>query len=110
MPRDSQELFDDIQTRCERIICRTEDLSEDEFFDDEWNVDAALYNLIVIGEAVKNLPDEIRNKHNDQIPFEAIAGARDIYAHKYFQLNNDTLWGTLTEEVPELLDAIQQIR
>lgn len=110
MPRDPQELFDDIQKRCERIIRRTDELSKDEFFDDEWNVDASLYNLIVIGEAVKNLPDEVRTEHDEQIPFEAIAGARDIYAHECFRLNNDTLWGTLTEEVPELHEAIKTIR
>jgi uncharacterized protein with HEPN domain len=110
VPRDIKELIRDIVIRCERIIRFSADVGKEEFLQEEWNVDAALYNLIVIGEAVKNLPDYFRTKHGDRIPFRSIAGTRDFYAHEYFRLNYDTIWDTLTGEVPELLKELKKMR
>jgi uncharacterized protein with HEPN domain len=36
----------------------------------------------VLGEAVKRLPDELRNRHS-QVPWKKIAGTRDYIAHGY---------------------------
>ncbi len=110
MPRDVCVLLEDIELRCAKIIKHTENMDSEEFFEETWNVDAALYNLIVIGEAVKNLPSEIRTSYADRIPFSSIAGARDIYAHEYFRLNYDLLWGTLTADIPELLKEIKKLK
>ena len=110
MPRDVLTLIEDIELRCERIIQYTDNKNSEEFFQEMRNTDAALYNLIVIGEAVKNLPPVIRSNYADRIPFSSIAGARDIYAHEYFCLNYELIWGTLTEDVPKLLREIKRLK
>lgn len=45
--------------------------------------DAIIRRLEIIGEAVKNVDDDFRNKY-PQIPWKKIAGMRDIIAHEYF--------------------------
>ena len=66
--------------------------------------------MIIIGEAVKNLPADLRAKYKERIPFDSIAGARDIFAHEYFRLNYELIWDTLTNDVPELLKEITRIK
>jgi uncharacterized protein with HEPN domain len=50
--------------------------------------DAIQYNLICIGEAVKNLSDEIRESNNE-IPWQLVAGMRNRLAHEYFQISRE---------------------
>lgn len=68
--------------------------------------DAVLRNLITLGEAAKNLPEEIRNKHHD-IEWKKICGLRDILTHAYFGIDNAILWEVVHSKIPELLKALQ---
>ena len=61
--------------------------------------DGILHNLQVIGEAVKNVPEDYRQRHPD-IAWREIAGMRDFVAHAYFALDLDILWNALEKEVP----------
>ena len=55
----------------------------------------------MIGEAVKKLPDDIKNK-NTQIEWKNIAGMRDILVHDYFGVDFDLAWKTAKEDLVEL--------
>ena len=70
--------------------------------------EAVLYTLHVLGEAVKNLPDELRERHG-RIPWRKIAGMRDIVAHAYFALDLDILWDAIRHSVPELSEALPAV-
>jgi len=70
--------------------------------------DAVLYNLHVIGEAVKNLPDDFRRRH-PEVAWREIAGMRDFVAHAYFALDLDILWDAIRHDVPALLDRVTAI-
>lgn len=48
--------------------------------------DAVLRNLAVIGEAVRSLPGETRDRIPD-VPWASIAGLRNIVVHEYFRVN-----------------------
>ena len=64
--------------------------------------------IIRIGELVKNLSEEIRQK-NSQIEWKAIAGFRDIAAHKYDTLRMRDVYDTIKFELPELKLQIEKI-
>jgi uncharacterized protein with HEPN domain len=55
-------------------------ITKDEFYRNTLIQDAVFRRLTIIGEAVKNIPPEIKNKYTD-IPWKKIAGMRDILIH-----------------------------
>ena len=71
-------------------------------------LDAILMNLHVIGEAVKNLPQETRERYPD-VPWRRISGMRDFVAHVYFALDLDIVWDSIRSDVPELLERVREI-
>ncbi|MES1242367.1 MAG: DUF86 domain-containing protein [Acidobacteriota bacterium] len=108
MSRDLLLFLEDIEKSCAKIILYTAGLTRDEVFTDEMRFDAILRNLHIIGEAVKNLPQDWRRKHAD-IPWRELAGLRDFVAHAYFALDLEILWSAIKDEVPALLRRVQEI-
>ncbi len=69
----------------------------------------AIVRLIeVIGEAAKNIPKEVRKRHPD-VEWRKMSRTRDILAHHYFSLEDETLWEIVQKHVPELLDQLEVI-
>lgn len=98
----------DIRTACEKILRFTDGQSYEEFLESEVVYDATLRNLTVIGEAVKAVPAEMRDRYPD-VEWRRIAGFRDIAVHVYFGIDNETLWDIVRTRVPELLARIEGI-
>jgi uncharacterized protein with HEPN domain len=70
--------------------------------------DAIAHNFLVIGEAIKHIPEEEREKYPG-IEWKRIAGLRDIVAHAYFGLDWQRLWNTIHDYLPKLKDTVRQI-
>jgi uncharacterized protein with HEPN domain len=70
--------------------------------------DAVLLNLQIIGESVKNLPQEIRDRAPD-VEWRKIAGLRDIIAHTYFQIEGSIIWDVVQTKIEHLQRSIEQI-
>jgi uncharacterized protein with HEPN domain len=98
----------DIERSCRKIVSHTSGLRRDEVFADDLSFDGILFNLLVIGEAVKNLPLELREKYPD-IAWREIAGLRDLVAHTYFALDLDILWDAIQRDVPTLWSRVREI-
>ena len=64
--------------------------------------------IIQIGELVTRLHEDFTEKH-PEIPWRQIKGMRNIYAHDYDVIDNDTIWETITEEIPDLKKKLQNI-
>ena len=58
-------------------------------------------SLEIIGEAVKNLSDDIKRRH-PEIDWRGIAGLRDKLIHHYFSVDWDVVWDTIKRELPRL--------
>lgn len=70
--------------------------------------DAILRGLQILGEAAKNVSSEMRSLY-PRIEWRKIAGLRDVVAHEYYGLEDETIWGIVKVDVPELLDDVRQI-
>ena len=70
--------------------------------------DAVIRRLEIIGEAVKNLPDDFKNKHL-HIPWAKIAGMRNILVHEYFVVDIPAVWNTVLDDLPSLKQQVKDL-
>jgi uncharacterized protein with HEPN domain len=84
-------------------------MTYEEFVEDPKTVDAVLRNFEVIGEAAKNVPDDIRQEYDD-VPWSEMAGMRDKLIHGYATVELQIIWTTIQEEVPALGAQITSVR
>ena len=83
-------------------------LDEQAFLANDEKIRATCMTLINIGELIKNLDFEFRQKHPN-IPWKDMAGLRDVAAHGYFALRMNDIWIYASEEIPVILDNIKII-
>ena len=91
----------DILDACNRIDRFIGSLSLDDFSDDDKTLSAVRDQIMIIGEAVKQIPDEMKEKHQD-IPWDEIAGMRDVLIHDYMGVDLKTVWKVLQKRLPGL--------
>ena len=60
----------------------------------------------MLGEAVKRVSDEFRNKH-DGIPWRLIAGMRDKLIHGYDEVDLDEVWNTARLDLPRRIAYLE---
>jgi len=75
---------------------------------DSKTFDAVLRNLEVIGEAAKNVPEEVQNRET-QIDWKRIKGLRTILAHAYFGVDAEIVWDIINNELPTLRAGIEKL-
>ena len=86
--RTDQEFLSDIRQALQRITAYVAGMKYESFVADPKTQDAVVRNLEILGEAAKNLSDELRAKY-PSIPWRNMAGARDRLIHHYFGTNLD---------------------
>jgi uncharacterized protein with HEPN domain len=108
MSRNPRLYLEDIQQGCRKVLRYTTGYSFEQFTQDDRTYDAVLRNLEIIGEAAKNVPDEIRQRF-PQVEWRKISGFRDITAHQYFSISDSIVWDVVQNKIPELIVQVEQI-
>lgn len=96
--RDYVLFLEDILDALEKIENYTKNLSFTEFADNGMAVDAVIRNFEVIGEATKNVPEEIKEKY-PEVEWKEAAGFRDVLIHDYFGIDLEAIWDTIKKNL-----------
>jgi len=106
--RTDADYLSDIREAIRRITAYVAGLTYDAFLADAKTQDAVIRNLEIIGEATKNLSEELRSKHPG-IPWKGMAGVRDRLIHHYFGVNLDVVWQVAVAELPEVASQLGRL-
>ena len=107
MDKDVQIFLQHILLSIESIATYTKNISKEDFLNSPQVQDAVMRQLEVLGEAVKNLHSEFKEK-NPTIPWRSIAGMRDMLIHEYFGVDIGLVWNTVINDLPVLRDFIKK--
>ena len=90
------------------LIDKTQNITFEDYLKDEVLKRATTRSFEIIGEAVKNLSADFKNKHKG-IEWKKIAGMRDKIIHYYFGVNWNIVWETVKEKLPSLQKEFEQM-
>lgn len=106
--REPKLYLEDIKNSIQKIEKYTKGLSFEEFSKNTLQIDAVIRNLTIIGEAAKNIPEEIKSKNSDIAWSEAVS-MRNKVSHEYFGVDEDILWKTIKEDLPVFKKQISKL-
>ena len=109
MSRDWLLYLDDLIESAEKIQRFLKGQSLDTFVADELLFDAVLFNLEVIGEAVKKLPQDAKSMA-PEADWTGPARMRDLIAHHYFSVEPQIVWEAATRHAPRILGHARLLR
>ncbi len=101
-------LIRDILKSIDRARSYSDGLSFDAFCTNYMIVEACLYNIQIIGEAVSKLPDDIKISE-PQIPWSLIKGMRNRLIHEYFGTDMGIVWKVIKNELPGMINHLEKI-
>lgn len=108
MPRNYKIYLNDILDAIAAIEEFTASVSIEKFSTDRMRKDAVIKNLMIIGEAAKNVPENVQSKATE-IEWEEIAGFRDVLIHQYFGTDLETVWDIIKNDLPKLKKSVQKL-
>lgn len=101
MSKEPIEYIKHIIDECSYLIAVSNNLSKDEFLDEETLKRAFVRSLEIIGEATKKIPADFKVKWSS-VQWKNMAGMRDRLIHDYIGVNYSIVWDVLKNKIPEL--------
>lgn len=71
---------------------------------------AVVMCVLQIGELANHLTEDFREATAQDIPWKQIRGLCNVVAHEYGNIDEESLWETITDDIPILCEfCVQQI-
>lgn len=102
-------LLDDILEAIDKIEEYIADIPFEVFLVENKTKDAVVRNLEIIGEASKNISEEIKQKYDD-VEWRKIIGLRNIVVHDYFGVDYEIVWQIITNELLPFKEQLTNIK
>lgn len=102
------DFLNDILENIEKVEAFIAGMSLDNFLNDDKTAYATIRAIEIIGEAVKQIPEDIRQQYPN-IPWREIGRMRDKLIHHYFNINLRIVWKTIQQDIEPLKTVVQQI-
>lgn len=106
--RKSQNWIIDMLDAIDRIEDFTSEYSFEEFCQDPKTICAVRDQLMVIGEAAKNVSDDIKQNY-PQIPWDGMVGSRNVLIHQYFRTDPELLFANVNRAIGEVREILKRI-
>ena len=106
--RDWKLYVEDVLECVRKVEKYTDGMDFASFKEDDKTIDAVVKNLIVIGEAAKNISDDVKGRYEDT-PWRKIVGLRNRIVHGYFSVDLEIVWSIVKRELPALEMQLQRI-
>jgi len=100
--------FEDIQLSMNRIQNYLSEFDFPGFKKDFKTVDAVIRNFEIIGEAVKNIPQEVKDRYPD-FPWKEMYRLRNRITHEYFGIDYKVIWRIAKDYLPGNLEDLNEI-
>ena len=108
MKKDSLIFIRHILESIENIEVYAKKLTKEKLTADTKIQDAIIRRIEILGEAVKNLPEDFKNKH-PEVEWSEIIRTRDKIIHHYFGVDLNIVWDIIKNNLPNLKKKIKTI-
>jgi len=98
----------DIIDSIKKIQKYVKQMEFEDFQRDDKTIDAVIRNFIIIGEAARNIPDDISSKYPN-IPWRVMGDVRNFAVHEYWGVEMRTIWKTIREDLPPLIPSLKRV-
>ncbi len=97
--------LEDIVKSINAIQQCSKNITFEDFTKNQTILKAILYDFVVIGEATRNIPNEIQSRYS-LIPWRLMGGMRNVVTHEYFQVDLSRVWETIQNDLPSLIPQL----
>ena len=108
MNKDPQIFLQHILESIEWIEKDTKGMSKKDFLENVPMQDAVVRRIEIIGEAIRNLPSELK-KENSDVSWQDIMDMRNKIIHEYFGVDLELVWEVVKKDVPFLKEQVNRI-
>ncbi len=98
-----------IQECIQRITRYTAGYTIHDFLADEKTQDAVIRNIEIIGQAVRDYGAEDLIRNSPDVPWQQVAGMRNIIAHEYLGLDLVLTWEVVVSHLEQLDIAVGEM-
>jgi uncharacterized protein with HEPN domain len=108
MKREYEDYLRDMLENAEKALSFVHGMGYDDFCTDDKAVYAVIRALEIIGEAARQIPENVRQSH-PEIQWREMAAMRNKLTHEYFGVNTKVIWRTVHEDLPIIIPLLKKM-